>query len=219
MTCVINCVKSIQLNGDMRMRVSKEKAEANHQQMLRAAARLFRERGISATGVDSITKDAGLTHGGLYSQFGSKEAIAAEAIHFASARSKRIWERVAQRKPGKKIFPEIVVEYLSRAHRDAPGSGCVVAALGADIARQPSTVREAFTAETRKTLEYLAEQMPGDDTAHRRENAIAAFACMVGGLILARAVNDEDYSDLILKAAARGTIEMASRHRRRRAVS
>jgi TetR/AcrR family transcriptional regulator, transcriptional repressor for nem operon len=219
MTFVINCVKSLQQKGGMRMRVSKEKAAENHQQILRAAARLFRERGISATGVDSITKEAGLTHGGLYSQFGSKEAIATEAIRFASSRAKRIWERLAQRKPGKKIFPEIVAEYLSPAHRDAPGNGCVVAALGADIARQPSKVREAFTAETRKTLGHLAEQMPGDNAAHRRENAIAAFSCMVGGLILARAVSDVDYSDLILRSAAQGTIEMASRRRRGRSAS
>jgi TetR/AcrR family transcriptional repressor of nem operon len=201
----------------MRMRVSKAQAEQNHQQILRAAARLFRERGISATGVDAITKDAGLTHGGLYSQFGSKEAIAAAAIRFASGRSKRLWERTAQRKRGKNIFPEIVANYLSHEHRDAPGNGCVVAALGADIARQPRAVRHAFTGETKKAMEYLAAQLPGDDTPRRRERAIAAFACMVGGLILARAVNDKDYSEVILKSAARATMELASKRRRGRA--
>jgi TetR/AcrR family transcriptional repressor of nem operon len=200
----------------MRMRVSKEQADQNHQQILRAAARLFRERGISATGVDAITKDAGLTHGGLYSQFGSKEAIAAAAIRFASGRSQQRWERAVQRTRGKNVLPEIVAQYLSPEHRDAPGNGCVVAALGADIARQPRAVRQAFTGETKKALEYLAAQMPGGDTARRRENAIAAFACMVGGLILARAVNDEDYSQLILKSVARGTNELASKKRRAR---
>jgi len=215
MTFVIIRVKSIAQKGDMRMRVSKEQAEHNHQQMLRAAARLFREHGISATGVDAITQDAGLTHGSLYSQFGSKEALAAEAIRYAATRSKRVWERAAQRKPGKNVLPEIVAAYLSREHRDAPGNGCVVAALGADIARQPRAVRNAFTTEAKKALESLGEQMPGD-IARRRENAIAAFACMVGGLILARAVNDEDFSELIMKTAARGTIELASRPRRRR---
>jgi TetR/AcrR family transcriptional regulator, transcriptional repressor for nem operon len=197
------------------MRVSKEKAEQNHQHIVRSAARLFRERGISATGVDAITKDAGLTHGGLYSHFGSKEAIAAEAIRFAAARGKRAWERAAQRKRGKKAFPEIVANYLSREHRDAPGSGCVVAALGADIARQPRAVRQVFTSETKKVFEYLADQMPGDDIGRRRQNAIAAFACMMGGLVLARAVNDKDFSDLILKTATRGSIELASLRRRR----
>lgn len=199
----------------MRMRVSKEKAEQNHQQILCAAARLFRERGISATGVDAITKRAGLTHGGLYSQFGSKEAIAAEAIRFAAGRSRRVWERARRRNPGKNAFSEIVADYLSREHRDAPGSGCVVAALGADIARQPRAIRQAFTGEAKKALEYLADEVPGENSAGRREKAIAAFACMIGGLILARAVNDEEFSDLILKTATRGSIALASRRRRR----
>ncbi len=198
----------------MRVRVSKQQAEENHQQILRAAARLFRERGISATGVDAITKDAGLTHGGLYSQFGSKEAIAIEAIRFAAGRGKRVWERAAQRRGGKQAFAEIAAGYLSREHRDAPGKGCVVAALGPDVARQPHAVREAFTSETVKALDYLADQIAGENPAHRRENAIAAFACMVGGLIMARAVSDEHLSELILKTSTRGAIELASRRRR-----
>jgi TetR/AcrR family transcriptional repressor of nem operon len=197
------------------MRVSKEKAERNHEQILRAAARLFRERGISATGVDAITRDAGLTHGGLYSQFGSKEAIAAEAIRFAAARGRRVWERAAQRKRGKTAFSEIAAGYLSPEHRDAPGNGCVVAALGADIARQTRAIRRVFTTETKKALEYLAEQVPGENIARRRENAIAAFACMIGGLVLARAVSDEDLSEVILKAATRGSIGLASRRSRK----
>jgi TetR/AcrR family transcriptional repressor of nem operon len=201
------------------MRVSREQADQNHQQMLSAAARLFRERGISATGVDAITNHAGLTHGGLYSQFGSKEALAAEAIRFAAGRSKRVWERAAQRKRGKNVFPEIVAGYLSREHRDAPGNGCVVAALGADIARQPRAVRQAFTGSAKKVLEYLAEHTPGNDRASRRENATAAFACMVGGLILSRAVNDDVFSEEILKIAARGTIDLGSRRRRVRSAA
>jgi TetR/AcrR family transcriptional repressor of nem operon len=203
------------------MRVSKERADRNHQQILRAAARLFRERGISGTGVDAITKDARLTHGGLYSQFGSKEAITAEAIRFAAGRGKRVWERAAQRKGGKQAFAEIARGYLSREHRDAPGNGCVVAALGPDIARQPRAVRDAFTGETKKAVEYLADQMPGGNSARRRENAIAAFCCMIGGLIMARAVSDEALSELVLKSTTRGAIELALHRRRikRRSVS
>jgi TetR/AcrR family transcriptional regulator, transcriptional repressor for nem operon len=177
------------------MRVSKEKAAQNRERILTSAARLFRERGIGATGVDSITKDAGLTHGGLYSQFGSKEAIATEAIRFALARSKRVWARALERNPGEGALPAIVDGYLSRAHRDAPGTGCVVAALGPDIARQPRRVRQAFTREIKDDLEFLSKLMPHED-------AIAAFAAMVGALVLARAVSDEDLSDSILKSTA-----------------
>jgi TetR/AcrR family transcriptional repressor of nem operon len=184
------------------MRVSKEKAAQNRQDMLTAAARLFREQGVSATGVDAITKDASLTHGAVYSHFGSKEAIAAEAIRLALRGSGRLWQRLIERKGAKQAFPAIVAAYLSRDHRDSPGQGCAVAALGSEIARQPQSVREAFTEEFKNGLEFLAEGMPGDDSSGRYEDAIAAFAGMVGALILARAVNDEPLSDRILQVTA-----------------
>jgi len=188
------------------MRVSKERAAQNRKDILTAAARLFREQGISATGVDSITENAGLTHGAVYSQFGSKEAIAAEAVALALARSKHLWDRMAERRGRKNVFPAIVTQYLSTMHRDAAGQGCVVAALGSEIARQPSTVRDAFTREFKNSLEFLADLMRENDPSHSNEGAIAAFASMVGALILARAVNDETLSNRILKSTAKRVI-------------
>lgn len=185
------------------MRVSKEKAAQNRQDILTAAARLFREQGVSATGVDAITKDASLTHGAVYSQFGSKEAIAAEAIRLALRGSERLWQRLVERKGAKQAFPAIVAAYLSREHRDSPGQGCAVAALGSEIARQPQSVRDAFTEELKAGLEFLAGVMPGEDSSGRYEDAIAAFAGMVGALILARAVNDEPLSERILQVTAK----------------
>src|SRR5919108_3731312 len=129
------------------MRVSKEKAAANRRNLLTAAARLFRQQGVSATGVDAITKDAHLTHGAVYSHFGSKEAITAEAIRLVLRGSQHLWQRLAERKGGEKAFAAIVAEYLSRAHRDAVGQGCVVAALVSEIARQSQSVRAAFPEE------------------------------------------------------------------------
>ena len=191
------------------MRVSKQKAAENRERILTSAARLFRERGIGATGVDSITEDAGLTHGGLYSQFGSKEAIAAEAIRFALGRAQRVWQRAVERNPGKSALPAIVESYLSRAHRDTPGTGCVVAALGTDIARQPRAVRETFTRQLKDDLDFLSRQMPKGGRTDRFEEALVAFAAMAGALILARAVSDESFSDLILKSTARRVIGSA----------
>jgi len=185
------------------MRVSKEKAARNREEILTSAARLFREQGIGATGVDSITEDAGLTHGSLYSQFGSKQAIVAEAIRFALKRSKRGWQRAADDKPEKRALSEIVNNYLSRAHRDSPGKGCLIAALSGDVARQPQMVRQAFTRELKDVFEFLAGLMPDDAPSRRYDDAIAAFACMVGAVILARAVSDEALSSRILKAAAK----------------
>jgi TetR/AcrR family transcriptional repressor of nem operon len=184
------------------MRVSKEKAAENRNDILTAAARLFREQGISATGVDAIPKEARLTHGAVYSQFGSKEAIAAEAIRLALQGSRRLWQQLVERNGTKKAVSAIVAAYLSRAHCDAPGQGCVTAALGSEIARQPQSVRDAFTEELKAGLEFLAELMPEDTPARKYEDAIAAFAGMVGALILARAVNDETLSNRILRATA-----------------
>jgi TetR/AcrR family transcriptional repressor of nem operon len=198
------------------MRVSKEQAAQNRQHILTAAARRFREQGVSATGVDAITKDVSLTHGAVYSHFGSKEAVAAEAIHLALQGSRRLWQRLVERKGGEKAFAAIVAEYLSRGHRDSPGQGCVVAALGAEIARQPHRVREAFTKELEDVFELLARLMPGDNPPHRYESAMAAFAAMVGALILARAVSDESLSQQILKATAQQVGDLANGRKRAR---
>ena len=184
------------------MRVSKEKAAEHRRQIVRAAARLFRERGIGATGVDSITKEAGLTHGAVYSRFGSKEAIAIESVRLALRGSKRAWLRELEKKAQKKALPAIVESYLSARHRDDPGTGCVVAALGGDISRQPKSVRDAFTEELKDALKFLAELGANDDSSLSWEDTLAAFASMAGALMLARAVTDRVLSDQILKVTA-----------------
>lgn len=184
------------------MRVSKEKAAEHRRQIVHAAARLFRERGIGATGVDSITREAGLTHGAVYSQFGSKEAIAIDSVRLALRGSKRAWLRTVAKKGSKKTLPAIVESYLSPRHRDDPGTGCVVAALGGDISRQPRSVRDAFTEEFKQALEFLAELTASDDSSISWDDTLAAFASMSGGLMLARAVSDAALSDQILKATS-----------------
>jgi TetR/AcrR family transcriptional repressor of nem operon len=189
------------------MRVSKQKAAQNRQAILAAAARLFREQGVGATGVDSITKAAGLTHGAVYSQFGSKEAIAVEAIRLAFTRSIHLWQRMAERAGRRNAFPAIVAQYLSREHRDSAGQGCVSAALASEIARQPKRVRDAFTQELKEALKFLAEVIPGNDPSASYDDAIAAFVSMAGALILARAVSDKAVSDHILKSTAQRIIE------------
>jgi TetR/AcrR family transcriptional repressor of nem operon len=192
------------------MRVSKEQAAQNRQKILTAATRLFRERGIRATGVDAITEDAGLTHGAVYSQFGSKEAIAAEAMREVLAGSRRIWHRLLERNGPEKVFPAIVTGYLSQDHRDSAGRGCVVAALGSEIAKQPAGVRAAFTAELAEGIDLLARLMSRTGDARGYDDAIAAFASMAGALILARAVSDERLSNRILDATAKRVIDQAA---------
>jgi TetR/AcrR family transcriptional regulator, transcriptional repressor for nem operon len=215
MTLVIKRVKIESDRIERRMRVSKEKTAENRQRILKAAARLFREHGISATGVDSITEEAGLTHGAVYSQFGSKQIIAAEAVGLALAKSKHLWQALAARNGRKnvKVFPTIVAQYLSTAHRDTAGQGCVVAALGSEIARQPRPVRDSFTREFKNSLEFLTRLMREDDPSCNKEDAIAAFVSMVGAIILARAVNDESLSNQILKSTVKRVTRVSRRAR------
>jgi TetR/AcrR family transcriptional repressor of nem operon len=196
------------------MRVSKEQAAKNRRKILASAARLFRERGIGATGVDAITADAGLTHGAVYSQFGSKEAIATETMGEAMAGSRRLWQRLLERRGRGKVFPAIVAAYLSPEHRDAAGRGCVVAALGGEIGKQPEQVREAFTAAFKDGIEFLAEVMPRSNGSRSYDDAIMVFASMAGALILARAVSDEDLSNRILKTTVRRVARLARSDRR-----
>jgi TetR/AcrR family transcriptional repressor of nem operon len=197
------------------MRVSKEEAAQNRQKILGAATRLFRERGIGATGVDAITAEAGLTHGAVYSQFGSKEAIAVEAIRGALIGSAHLWQRLAERQGREQAFAAIVQAYLSQEHRDYAGRGCVVAALGAELGRQPRRVRDAFTAELKEALQVMAGLMPGDDASRSYDDAIAAFAAMAGAVILARAVSDKELSNRILTTTANSVVDSSRRQVRR----
>src|SRR5215469_17292118 len=144
------------------MKVSKEKTAENRRRIVRAASRLFRERGIEGTGVDSICTAADLTHGAVYSHFGSKEAITVEALRLALAGSRRIWLRQLEKRGRKTALTAIIQGYLSALHRDEPGTGCVVAALGAEISRQARGVRDAFTAEFKEALKFLSELLADD---------------------------------------------------------
>jgi TetR/AcrR family transcriptional regulator, transcriptional repressor for nem operon len=198
------------------MRVSKQKAAENREQILAAAARLFRENGIAATGVDMITRRAGLTHGGLYSQFGSKDAVAAAAILVASKSSARRMRRPAERQAAKQGLRRVVGQYLSTSHRDERGRGCVLAALGTDIPHQPRAVRQAFTIALEGALDLMAGWMPDRAASRRQQKAIAVFSAMVGALILARGVNDEVLSQQILAVSAKWVVDAAWPARRAR---
>lgn len=179
------------------MRVSKEKAAENRERILVAAARLFRERGISV-GVDEVATEAGLTHGSLYSQFGSKERLAAEALRHALAGS-------AAKYAGVETLAEYARRYLSARHRDLPGSGCAVAALGCDVPRQGGPMRKAFTEGLQRMVERLSRLKHRKMRRSHEDEALAIAATLVGGIVLARAVDDADLSDRIL-AACRATL-------------
>jgi len=174
------------------MRVSKEQAAENRERIVSAAARLFRERGLSGVGVDALAQAAGLTHGSLYSHFGSKERLAAEALSHAMGIN-------AARLRDARDLDDYVARYLSPAHRDRPGDGCVMAALAAEIPRQGEAIRESFTVAVRAAVRQIAALEPG--ARESEDQALATLATMVGALTLARAVDDPKLSARLLRAA------------------
>ena len=176
------------------MRVSKEQAAQNRERILKEAARLIRERGISGTGVDALTEAAGMTHGSLYSQFGSKERLIEDAVAYAIAAK-------GQEMPEVFAVSDYVSQYLSARHRDGSGSGCPFAALCCEIPRQSQGVRDRFTAGVRGMIGLIGGQMgSGLKQRQRHDKALATIASLVGALVLARAVNDPKLSDDILRA-------------------
>jgi TetR/AcrR family transcriptional regulator, transcriptional repressor for nem operon len=173
---------------------ASETAE-KHERILNEAAKLFRERGFAGVGVAEIMQAAGLTHGAFYAHFKSKDDLAAEALVRAFSQSgDQAYAATGNAAEAKKVFLE---RYLSAKHRDRPGAGCAIAALGAEIARD-TVVRAPFTEQVKRMIAGMAKGFGWKSKAPARQNAIHLLAAVVGALILARAVDDPKLSDEIL---------------------
>ena len=183
------------------MRVTREQAAESRERIVESASRLFRENGLDGIGVADLMKEAGLTHGGFYGHFSSKEELMAEACTRALEGSVARWQRLSERHP-RRALPAIVQSYLSTRHRDDPGAGCAIAALGVDVARQGPAVRLAFTEGLRNMVGMLAAMVAGRTAAARRRQALADYAAMVGAMVLARAVDDPELSEEILRSVS-----------------
>ena len=194
------------------MRVSREKAAENRERIVDTASRLFREKGFDGVGVDAIMSGAGLTHGGFYGHFGSKDDLAAEAVL-------RALERSAEKQGRHANLTELVSEYLSERHCADRGNGCAIAALGADVARRHDGVRRGLTAHVRGQLDRLARLIKNGPAKRRRKRAIATLAGLVGALTLARAVDDPALSKEILSAAREAFGEARARQPRHAAIT
>jgi len=183
------------------MKVTREQAKENRARVLEVAGRLFREKGLDGIGVDGLMKGAGLTHGGFYAHFTSKEDLMAQACERALAELVTGWSQVVG---GANSDPltAIVAGYFSASHRDDPGHGCVLAALGTDLARKSPAVRHGVTEGMRCFLALLTRMVPGRSSVARRQRALALYASLVGAMVLARAVDDPALSNEILQAVA-----------------
>jgi TetR/AcrR family transcriptional regulator, transcriptional repressor for nem operon len=142
-----------------------------------------------------LMKGAGLTHGGFYANFKSKEELTAKSCERTLAELVEGWNKVAGEANGDPL-KAIVAGYLSISHRDDPGNGCVLAALGADVARKSSAVREGL----RPFIELLTRSIPGRSRTARHKKALTIYASLVGAMVLARAVDDPALSKQILQA-------------------
>ncbi|OHV79644.1 TetR/AcrR family transcriptional regulator [Ensifer sp. LCM 4579] len=182
------------------MRVSRAQAEANREAVINAASRLFRERGFDGIGLKDLMKGAGLTQGGFYKQFESKDDLAAQAARRAMEHATRRWSAVAAASPDPL---EAVIElYLSRGHREEKSDGCPLVALGADAARQGEEVRASFQDGIQAHLEILDELMPAAEGPDARGKAMAMLSLMVGAVTISRILNDEEMSARFLDVAA-----------------
>ena len=181
------------------MKVSREQAARNRERIVETAAQLFRERGFEGIGVADLMKEVGLTHGGFYGHFSSKEDLMAEASARALMGSLERFTKVAERSPADPL-PAIASAYLTSRHRDKPGEGCLLAALGSDVSRQGPTVRRAVTDHLRAAVDLLAKLVPGKSKTARRQKAISTYATLVGTMVLARAVDNRALSQEILDA-------------------
>lgn len=194
----------------IKMKVSREQAAENRERIVQVAAKLFRERGFDGIGVADLMKAAGLTHGGFYGHFASKEDLAAEASGRALEELSQYWSTVIEKAPDE-AFLKIVNRYLSEGHRDAPGRGCLVAALGSDVGRQARPVRRVVTAGIEAFIGQLMQLVPGKSKAARRRQALTDFAAMVGAVTIARAADDPALSKEVLDAVASSLSEAVRR--------
>jgi TetR/AcrR family transcriptional repressor of nem operon len=180
------------------MKVTRAQAAAHREKILDVAGTLFRSHGFDGIGVASIMKSAGLTHGGFYGHFSSKNDLAAEITSRVLGSGDWLATLTGSRNPA---LRDVVRSYLSPRHRDDAGHGCLLAAVGCEVVRQPRSVRHAFTEGLRRHVDALRTLLPGSADA-RRKKALATMAGLVGALMLARAVDDRKLSDEILEAAA-----------------
>jgi len=169
------------------MRYPVEETAAKHERIVKEASRLFRERGFDNVSVGEVMKAAGLTHGAFYAHFGSKEELQAAAVAYGQ----KVSLQRMQRSKSKKSKGSYADRYLSRWHRDNPDDGCTMAALAQEVARSTPDVKAAFE----QGLENMLSAEGGD-----RKEAIFRAAAMIGGVVLARAVQDHRLSDEILKS-------------------
>jgi TetR/AcrR family transcriptional repressor of nem operon len=182
------------------MGYSRAQKEKTHKRIVAIASKRFREKGLAGFGIAELMKEAGLTVGGFYKHFDSRDELVAEALSEAFGTLQRQKEGAESR--GEPLtFAELIDDYLSDVHRKNPGAGCAFSALAPEIARSDRRTRALTSQQVRNDLDLIAGLLPGKDKRAARAKAILTFSALVGAMSLARAVSDEALSHEILKTA------------------
>jgi TetR/AcrR family transcriptional regulator, transcriptional repressor for nem operon len=189
---------------------SPRQKAASRQRILDSASRRLRRDGLDGASVASVMLDAGLTHGGFYAHFADKTALVAAALVAAMDESRENWVKGLDRLSPEEAQRQILGRYLSRPHRETPASGCPMAALGSELARAPADTKRRFEAALQATAEALKPHLASSGTLDAHGQALATIALCVGGLTLARMVEDPALADAILLAARR--LALAAAH-------
>jgi TetR/AcrR family transcriptional regulator, transcriptional repressor for nem operon len=182
------------------MRYGPDHKEKTRFKILEAAGRLFRRDGYQASGVDKVMAEAGLTPGGFYAHFGSKQALLTEALTHAGVEMGAHRETLVEGRTGRQWVEAFLAFYLSDDHRDHLEKSCPLAALVSEVSRADRPVKETFEAMVRGLLEKFQANVTGGDPGASEERALAAIALCVGGLGLARSVQDQVLASTILEA-------------------
>jgi TetR/AcrR family transcriptional repressor of nem operon len=185
-------------------RVSKEQTELNRSAIENASARLFREKGLNGVSVADLMAAAGLTHGGFYGHFSSKDELAAVACARAFEQSSARWAARVKDQPDDAAARKALIEaYLAPQNLHDAGNGCPAMTLAGDVAREApgKPVRAAYLAGMSELVEILAAFTPSTDAGQRRQAALAQWSTMVGAMTLARATADSAIANEILAAA------------------
>ena len=208
------------------MRYSRQHKLETHARIVKKASVRLREKGAHGIGVADLMKDAGLTHGGFYAHFDSREALVIEAFTHAMDRSTERWRKLAEQTTPEKRLDMIVNTYLTPLHRDDPGHGCAIPALGAEIARESLKTRRVFAGRLEQMIDMLAKQIQGVPRKAARKQAMSAIATMMGTLVMARIAGSGEFSEEILGAGrealldrAKSPIKRATKSKPRRAAS
>ncbi|WP_233278004.1 TetR/AcrR family transcriptional regulator [Myxococcus stipitatus] len=196
--------------GETQVPHPPEQKQSTHERILEAAGGLFRQKGFLGASVETVMRAAGLTVGGFYAHFSSKQALLVESLRRIMSRQRVDWPQGLEDLRGEEWLSHMVRRYLSRTHRDAEVPACPLPAVLSDVVRGEAELKLALAKELDLTAENFAAHLPSDERASARERALATYALCIGTLTLAKATAGTPLSDELLKAARRVAVLAAT---------